>query len=106
MKYLLIRRCSLSARNPHLENYSKNYAVAVYSVNVNDGYPVSGTISIMLSNIFRIKMESDLVSLLKPKFYKLYVDDISRKRAKSQTDEPFTRLINQHSNIKFSVEVY
>ena len=50
-------------------------------------------------------MERDAVSPLKPKLHKRYVDDIFSKRVKNQTEELFTRLVNNHRNIKFSMEV-
>ena len=49
-----------------------------------DGCPMSGTILVVLSNIFCVKMEFDVVKPLKPKFYKRYVDDIYSKRMKNQ----------------------
>ena len=38
------------------------------------------TLSVVLSDCFMNKMERDVVILLKPKFYKRFVDDIYRQR--------------------------
>ena len=78
----------------------------MYFANENDGYPVRGLISIVLSNIFCVKMEHDLVSPLKRKLFKRYVNDFSSKHVENQTDELFTKLINNHHpNIKISIVV-
>ena len=37
---------------------------------------MGGPTSVVLSNIFCVKMELDVVKPLKPKLYKRYVDDI------------------------------
>ena len=47
-----------------------------------DGCPMGGPISVVLSNIFCVKMEFDVVKPLKPKLYKRYVNDIYSKRIK------------------------
>ena len=41
-----------------------------------DECPMGGPISVVLSNIFCVKMELNVVKPLKPKFYKRFVDDI------------------------------
>ena len=48
-----------------------------------DWCPMGGPISIVLSNIFCVKIESDVVKLLKQKLYKLFVDDIYSKNQES-----------------------
>ena len=65
-----------------------------------DGFPMGGPISVVLSNIFCVKMEFDVVKPLKPKRYKRYVDDIYSKRIKNQPDKLFEELNNYHPNIK------
>ena len=70
-----------------------------------DGCPMGGLISVVLSNIFCVKMEFDVVKPLKPKLYKRYVDDIYSKRIKNQPDKFFEILNNYHPNIKLTIEV-
>ena len=66
---------------------------------------MGGPISVVLSNIFCVKMEFDAVKPLKPKLYKGYVDDIYSKRIKNQPDKHFEKLNNYHTNIKLTIEV-
>ena len=68
-----------------------------------DGCPMGGPISVVLSNIFCVKMEFDVVKPLKPKLYKRYVDDIYSKRIKNQPDKLFEKLNNYHPNIKLTI---
>ena len=70
-----------------------------------DGSPMGGTISVVLSNIFCVKMEFDVVKPLKTKVYKRYFDDIYSKRIKNQPDKLFEKLNNYHPNIKLTIEV-
>ena len=70
-----------------------------------DGRPMGGPISVVISNIFCVKMESDLVKPLKPKLCTRYVDDIYSKRIKNQPDKLFEKLNNYHPNIKLTIEV-
>ena len=66
---------------------------------------MGGPTSVVLSNIFCVKMEFDVVKPLKPKLYKRYVDDIYSKRIKNQPDKLFEKLNNYHPNIKLTIEV-
>ena len=70
-----------------------------------DGCPMGGPISVVLSNIFCVKMEFNVVKPLKPKLYKRYIDDIFSKWIKNQPDELFEKLNNYHPNIKLTIEV-
>ena len=70
-----------------------------------DECPMGSPISVVLSNIFCVKMEFDVVKSLKPKLYKRYVDDIYSKRIKNQPDKLFEKLNNYHPNIKLTIEV-
>ena len=70
-----------------------------------DGCPKGGPISVVLSNIFCVKMEFDAVKPLKAKLYKRYVDDTYSKRIKNQPDQLFEKLNNYHPNIKLTIEV-
>ena len=67
-----------------------------------DECPMGGPISVVLSNIFCVKIEFDEVKPLKPK---LYVDDIYSKRTKNQPDKLFEKLNNYHRNIKLTIEI-
>ena len=69
-----------------------------------DGCPMGGPISVVLSNIFCVKMEFDVVQPLKPKLYKRYVELFS-KRIKNQPDKLFEKLNNYHPNIKLTIKV-
>ena len=66
---------------------------------------MGGPTSVVLSNIFCVKMEFDVVKPLKAKLYKRYVGDIYSKRIKNQPDELFEKLNNYHPNIKLTIEV-
>ena len=70
-----------------------------------DGCPMGGPISVILCNIFCVKMEFDVVKPLKPKLYKGYVDDIYSKRTKNQPDKLFEKLNNYPRNIKLTIEI-
>ena len=59
-----------------------------------DGCPMGGPISVVLFNIFCVKMELDVVKPLKPKLCKRYVDDIYSKQIKNQPDKLFGKLNN------------
>ena len=65
-----------------------------------DGCPMGGLISVVLSNIFCVKMEFDVVKPLKPKLYKSYVDDIYSKRIKNQPDRLFRKIEELSSEYK------
>ena len=68
-----------------------------------EGYPAGDLISVVLSNIFCVKMKPDV--LLKPKRYKHYVDDIYSKRIKYHREKCFKKLNNYHLKIKFTIVV-
>ena len=70
-----------------------------------DGSPMGGTISVVLSNIFCVKMEFNVVKPLKTKVYKRYVDYIYSKRIKNQPAKLFEKLNNYHLNIKLTIQV-
>ena len=55
-----------------------------------DGYPMGGPISVVLSNIFCVKMELDVVKPLKPI---------------NQPDKLFEKLNTYYPNIKLTIEV-
>ena len=66
-----------------------------------EGCPMGGLISVVLSNIFCVKMKPDLVKPLKPKLYIHHVNDIYSKWIKNQREKCFKKLNNYHLNIKF-----
>ena len=70
-----------------------------------DECPIGGPISVVLSNIFCVKLEFDVVKPLEPKLYKRYVADIYSKRIKNQQDKLFRKLNNYHPNIKLAKEI-
>ena len=70
-----------------------------------NGCPMGGSISVVLSNIFCIKIEFDVVKPLKPKLYKRYVNSIYSKLIKNQPDWLFEKLNSYHPNIKLKIEV-
>ena len=70
-----------------------------------EGYPAGDLISVVLSNIFYVKMKPDVVKPLKPKRYKRYVDDIYSKRIKHHREKCFKKLNNYHLKIKFTIVV-
>ena len=67
------------------------------------GCPMGGPISVVFADIYMCKMEDDVVTPLKPIFYKRYVDD-TYLRKKNATDELFEKLNTYHDNIKLMIE--
>ena len=70
-----------------------------------DGCPVGGLISVVLSNIFCVKVKFDVVKPLKPKLYKRYANDIHSQWVKKQQNKLFKKLNNYHLNIKLTIEL-
>ena len=62
------------------------------------------SLSVTFSGIFMNKMERDIVKLLKPIFYKRYLDDTYQRKKKSAHVELFQSLNFYLENIKFTVE--
>ena len=69
-----------------------------------DGCTMGGPLSVILSDIFMMKMENDVVKPTKPSFYKRYVDDIINRRKKNTIDELFNKLNSYHQNINLTIE--
>ena len=69
-----------------------------------DGCPMGGPISVVFSDIYICKMEEDVVKLLKPIFYKRYVDETYVKRKRNEADTLFDALNSYYRNIKFALE--
>ena len=69
-----------------------------------DGVSMGESLSVTFSGIFMNKMERDIVKLLKPIFYKRYLDDTYQRKKKSAHVELFQSLNFYLENIKFTVE--
>ena len=65
-----------------------------------DGCTMGGPLSVTLSDIHMIRMETDIVVPIRPIFYKRYVDDIYNRRRKNTSDA----LNNYHPKIKLTIE--
>ena len=81
----------------------------VFSVNDRlikqiDGCPMGGSLSVVFSGIFMVKMETDVVNPIAPIFYERYVDDVYTRRKKGTQDSLFLALNNYHPNIKLTIE--
>ena len=70
-----------------------------------DGCAMGGPLSVILADIHMVRTENEVVKPLNPPFYKRFVDDIYRRRNKSQQDVLFEALNNFHPNIKLTIEV-
>lgn len=66
---------------------------------------MDGPISVVLCNVFCVKMELDVVNPLKPKLYKRYVDDTQNKPINNQRDKFLERLNNYQPNMKLTAEL-
>ena len=58
----------------------------------------------VFADIYTCKIEDDVVALIKPIFYKRYVDDTYIRRKKNTKDVLFEKLNTYHDNIKFTIE--
>ena len=65
---------------------------------------MGGPISVIFSDIYMRKMEENVANLLKPIFYKRYVEDTNVKRNRNEADTLFDALNSYHPNIKFILE--
>ena len=63
------------------------------------------SLSVTLADIHMIRTEKDIVTPLKPIFYKRFVDDIYTRRKKGIHDKLYERLNNYHPNIKLTIEI-
>ena len=69
-----------------------------------DGYIKGGPLSVTLSDIHMIRMETDAVVPIRPIFYKRYVDDIYNRRQKNTCDVLCNAINNYHPKIKLTIE--
>ena len=65
---------------------------------------MGGPLSVTLSDTHMIRMETDVVVLIKPIFYKRYIDDIYNRRQKNTSDVLYDALNNYHPKIKLTIE--
>ena len=70
-----------------------------------DGCSIGGSISVVLSNTFCVKIESDVVKPLKPKLYKCHVHDIYSKQINNKPDKLSEKFNNYHQKLKLEVDV-
>ena len=60
---------------------------------------MGGPMSVVFADIYMCKMEDDVVTPIKPMFYKRYVDDTYLKRKNNTKDELGEKLNTCHNNI-------
>ena len=70
-----------------------------------EGCSMGGPLPVTLADIHMIRTEKDIVTPLKPIFYKRFVDDIYTRRKKGIHDKLYERLNNYHPNIKLTIEI-
>ena len=70
-----------------------------------EGCSMRGPLSVTLADIHMIRTEKDIVTPLKPIFYKRFVDDIYTRRKKGVHNKLYERLNNYHPNIKLAIEL-
>ena len=66
---------------------------------------MGGKLLVELSDCFMSKMERDIVLLLKPKFYRRFVDDNYRRRKKNEPDELFSKINSYHPKVNLTFEI-
>ena len=69
-----------------------------------NGCTMGGPLSVTLSDIHMIRMETDVVVPIRPIFYKPYIDDIYNRRQKNTSDVLYDALNNYHPKIKLTIE--
>ena len=69
-----------------------------------NGCTMGGPLSVTLSDIHMIRMETDVVVPIRPIFYKPYIDDIYNRRQKNTSDVLYGALSNCHPKIKLTIE--
>ena len=61
-------------------------------------------VNIGVNFFYMVTLENDTVTPLKPKFYKIYVDDMFNRR-KGNTNDNLKRLNNYHPKNKFTIQL-
>ena len=69
-----------------------------------DGCTMGGPLSVTLSDIHKIRMETDAVVPIRPIFYKRYVDDIYIRRQKNTCNVLYNAINNYNPKIKLTIE--
>ena len=69
-----------------------------------NGCTMGGPLSVTLSDIHMIRMETDVVVPIRLIFYKRYIDDIYNRRQKNTSDVLYDALNNYHAKIKLTIE--
>ena len=62
-------------------------------------------LSVIFSDLYVTKTETEVINPFKPKFYKRFVDDIINRKRKDQPDQIFEKLNNNHVNVNYTIEV-
>ena len=70
-----------------------------------EGCSMGGPLPVTLADIHMIRTEKDIVTPLKPVFYRRCVDEIYTRRKKGIQDKLYERLNNYHPNIKLTIEI-
>ena len=70
-----------------------------------EGCSMGGPLPVTLADIHMIRTEKDIVTPLKPIFYKRFVDGTYSRRKKGIHDKLYERLNNYHPNIKLALEI-
>jgi len=70
-----------------------------------DGCAMGGPLSVIMADIWMVKVEREVVEPTKPKFYRRYVDDVINRRNISEHDSLFESLNNHHRNMNFTIEI-
>ena len=70
-----------------------------------DGSTMGDPLSILFSDIHMTKAKQQIVKSLRPKFYKMFVDDIINIRQKVNLMCAFGKLNNDHLSKKYTIEI-
>ena len=65
---------------------------------------MGGPLSVTLSDIHIIPMETDVLVPIRPIFHNWYIDDIYNRRQKNTSDVLYDALNNYHPKIKLTIE--
>ena len=66
---------------------------------------MGGPFCVTFSDIYKAKIKNEVVTPLKPKFYRRFVDDIFNRSEKDVHEFLFNSLKNYNQNIKLSFEI-
>ena len=66
---------------------------------------MGGPLAITFCNIYLTKLELDEVRLMKPLFYKCFVDDVINRGKNKKLDSLLISLSSYHPNVNFTVKV-